>query len=510
MMPPTGLLLAVMLVPGPLERCCLSEPPDLQTALDSISVRELSSHVGFLASDALEGREAGTTGAWAASKYILEQIRKVRQLQPGDEDRDWFQIFNGNFRNLLVIFPGSDPELKDEFVLVGAHYDHVGYGSQSNSRGPIGFVHNGADDNASGTAALIEVLEALPEVNPPPRRSILAVFWDGEEKGLLGSEYFVRNPAVPLEKIRLTLNSDMIGRLGKNRLGIYGWRTAAGLRQFLVRRNTAGVPLKFSWEYQRDSDHWPFFERNIPSLMLHTGKHDDYHRPGDDVDKLNLTGLRQIARYLLQLTVAAGNASELPTFRPGSRAEVSSLAQLRDRSAKTVARPSRFGVSYNGTLADSEKRVVVTRIEAGSPAMTAGLRPDDEILEIGGRAVAEAPDFRVLVLTAPSETAVRFRRGKVNLMAKLRLRGVPVDYGFEWRIDDAEPQTVIVTAVLSGSPADLAGLKTGHRILKVEASRPAGREAFRQQLLSAEDTVPFEVEADGQLSVLTLQRFPPD
>jgi len=509
-MPRVGLLLALLLVPGPLAMCGLAGPPALKTALDSISLRELKSHVQFLASDALEGREAGTTGAWAASKYILEQVRQVKELQPGDDDLDWLQVFNGNFRNLPVVFPGSDPELKNEYILIGAHYDHVGYGSRSNSRGPTGFVHNGADDNASGTAALIEVLEALAEVDPPPRRSILAVFWDGEEKGLVGSEFFVRNPTVPLEKIRLALNSDMIGRLGQNGLGLYGWRTAAGMRQFLVRQNTSELPLNFSWEYQRDSDHWPFFERNIPSLMLHTGKHSDYHRPSDDVDKLNLAGLQQIARYLFQLTVAAGSVDELPTFRSGSRPEVSSLARLRERYSKTVGWPSRFGVSYHGEVAGREKRVIVTRIEAGSPAQTAGLQPDDEILKIGGRAVVEAPDFRVLVLTSPSETAVRFRRGETELTTKVKLRGAPVSYGFEWRTDDAEPQTVIVTAVMPGSIADLAGLKKGHRILSVGAAPPGDREEFRRQLRSAKDTVRFEVEAAGRLAVLNLQKFPPD
>ncbi|MFP6761992.1 MAG: PDZ domain-containing protein, partial [Planctomycetaceae bacterium] len=140
----------------------------------------------------------------------------------------------------------------------------------------------------------------------------------------------------------------------------------------------------------------------------------------------------------------------------------------------------------------------------------AGLKPDDEILEVGGRAVAEFPDFRILVLTAPVETAVRLKRGDTELTVKVKLRGPAVNYGFEWRIDDVEPQTIIVTAVMPGSTADLAGLKTGHRILKVGEAPSGDRVEFRQQLESATDTVQFEVEDAGRLSVLNLQKFPSD
>lgn len=487
----------------------------LKAALKSISIPELKNHITFLASDALEGREGGTTGAWAASKYIISELKKIEGLEkgdggPGDDTKDWLQYFNGNFRNILVSLPGSDPDLKDEVILIGAHYDHVGYGSRSNSRGPIGFVHNGADDNASGTAALIEVLEALATVDPPPRRSILAVFWDGEEKGLTGSEHFVRFPAVPLEKVRLTLNSDMVGRLSSKGLGLHGARTALGFRQFLARENTVGLTLNFSWEYRRDSDHWPFFERNIPAILLHTGKHNDYHRPSDDVDKVNFDGTQQISQYLFQLTMAACNSDDLPEFRPASKSEVASLKSLEQKYSRIIKRPSRFGVSYNSGVAERTKRILVTRVEEGSPAKAARLKPDDEILEMGGHLVANVPDFRVLVVTTPSPATVRFKRDGEERTAKVELRGAPVQYGFEWRIDETEPDTIIVTFVMPGSPADLAGLKRGHRILKIGESAPGTREEFRQTLEEAKGELRLEVERVGKFSVLKLQKFPPD
>jgi hypothetical protein len=509
------VLLALAILAGPLTSSGLAGKLTLKAALESISIQELKNHVNFLASDALEGREAGTTGAWAASKYIIGELEKSEGLRPGDggpgdDTTDWLQFFKGNLRNILVSIPGSDPDLKDEFILIGAHYDHVGYGSRSNSRGPIGFVHNGADDNASGTAALMEVLEALATVEPAPRRSILAVFWDGEEKGLLGSEFFIQNPTIPLERIRLTLNSDMVGRLGAKGLGLHGSRTAFGLRQFLARENTVGLTLNFSWDYKRDSDHWPFFERNIPAVMLHTGKHNDYHRPSDDVEKVSFEGTQLISQYLVQLTLAACNSDELPQFRPESRPEISSLRSLEQRYSRPIKRPSRFGVSYNSHLAGKDKRILVTRVETGSPANEARLRPDDEILELGGYVVSDVPDFQVLVLTTPSPTTVRFKRDGEELTAKVKLRGDPVQYGFEWRLDEVEPDTVIVTAVLPGSPADLAGIKKDHRILKVGDAVPGSRDEFRKALSEAKGELRFEVELAGRFNVLKVQKFPPD
>lgn len=487
----------------------------LKAALKSISVQELKSHITFLASDALEGREAGTTGAWAASKYIIGELEKVDGLKkgdggPDDDVKDWLQYFNGNFRNILVSLPGSDPDLKEEVILIGAHYDHVGYGNRSNSRGPIGFVHNGADDNASGTAALIEVLEALATVDPPPRRSVLAVFWDGEEKGLTGSEHFVRFPAVPLQNIRLTLNSDMVGRLSSKGLGLHGVRTAFGFRQFLARENTVDLTLNFSWEYRRDSDHWPFFERNIPAIMLHTGKHNDYHRPSDDVDKVNYDGTQQISQFLFQLTMAACNSDELPEFRAESKSEVASLKSLEQKYSRIIQRPSRFGISYNSGVAERTKRILVTRVEEGSPAREARLKPNDEIIEMGGHLVADVPDFRVLVVTTPGPTMVRFKRDGKEMSVKVELLGDPVQYGFEWRVDETEPDSIIVTFVMPGSPADLAGLKRGHRILKVGEDVPGTRDEFRQRLKEAKGELRLETERLGKFSVLKLQKFPPD
>ena len=144
------------------------------------------------------------------------------RIQPAAPDGDYFQPFLPESRNILVRLPGSDPDLKREYVVIGAHYDHVGRGNSRNSRGPIGQIHNGADDNASGTSALLELVDAFCSLDVAPKRSLLFVFWDGEEQGLLGSQYWISAPTVPLEQIRLVINIDMIGRLRDNRADVFG------------------------------------------------------------------------------------------------------------------------------------------------------------------------------------------------------------------------------------------------------------------------------------------------
>ncbi len=155
-------------------------------AMESIRLPDLRRHVGTLASDSLEGREAGARGGKAAGAYLVSELRRLK-VRPGGEDGSYYQYFEPDYRNVLALVPGRDPELRNEVVVISAHYDHVGYGTRRNSRGPWGLVHNGADDNASGTAGLLEVIEAFAALEPAPRRTVLFAFWDAEEKGLLGS-----------------------------------------------------------------------------------------------------------------------------------------------------------------------------------------------------------------------------------------------------------------------------------------------------------------------------------
>ncbi len=469
-------------------------------AVDSITEPELKRHIDFLASDTLQGREAGMQGNYAAGAYIADQLRKSN-VPPVTSDEGYFRYFQPNFRNILALVPGSDPQLKDEFILVGAHYDHVGFGNQTNSRGPFGVVHNGADDNASGTAGVLEVAQALAALKKKPKRSILIAFWDGEEKGLLGSKAYVNFPAVSLSKIRFHLNADMIGRLRPDGLEISGWQTATACRQFLSEQNADGLKLHFMYTYKPESDHWPFFERRVPSLMLHTGKHPDYHRPSDDTHLLNMDGVRTVSRFILRCTIAAANADSLPAFRNWSNEAAEAFAQRFEQPIQN--QPSRLGVTYNATLV-KEGTIRLTSIAGGSPANVAGLQVDDEVLAVGHMPTTESNDFRSLVMSAPTETVFKIRRAESELDRPVTLRGNPDLYGFRWIMDDAEPGSAIITHTIADSPAAVAKLRPQHRIRSFNKETFGTRAAFEALLLNAEFPIRLEVELDGRFEILTI------
>jgi Zn-dependent M28 family amino/carboxypeptidase len=305
-------------------------------------------------------------------------------------------------RNILVLQPGSDPAAADELVVVGAHYDHVGYGNADNSFGPFGFVHNGADDNASGVAGLLELMEAMQRLPSRPRRPILFAFWDGEEKGLLGSHHFVRvRPAAVAGKaIVFAVNMDMIGRLRGSRLEVYGTRTSQGLRSALVLannapENAAGLELSFDWDIEDDSDHYPFIAAKIPTIMLHTGLHDQYHRPSDDVHLVNLDGIPPVVRLALGFVRAiADDPGPRRTFRPESRTESNATKRRLEAVIQdaTGAQRGRWGLGTREDACEPATPVVV-RVAPDSPAAFAGMLPGDRVLAVDGAPVTNQADM---------------------------------------------------------------------------------------------------------------------
>ncbi|MCI0333814.1 MAG: M20/M25/M40 family metallo-hydrolase, partial [Planctomycetes bacterium] len=286
----------------------------MAAAIDSISAAECYEHVEKLADDVYEGREAGSRGGHAAARYILRQLEPYG-LTPAGTNGKYVQSFGNDWRNILALKPGDDPQLADEIIVVGAHYDHVGFGSRRTSLGTIGKIHNGADDNASGTSVLLETIEAFANSSLRTRRSILFAFWDGEERGLYGSRYWLAHPTLPIERVKLAITLDMVGRLRDGQLFVLGTRSGSGMRRLFSGAVDEPLWLDFSWELHANSDHWSFLERRIPSALVHTGLHKDYHRPSDDVDKINRDGMREIGRYLLTSLLKTANEDQLPTYR---------------------------------------------------------------------------------------------------------------------------------------------------------------------------------------------------
>jgi hypothetical protein len=439
--------------------------------------------------------------------YLLQQLEQ-RGLRGGGDDAGFFQSFGEGYRNVLGFLEGNDPELKRQIVVVSAHYDHVGYGSQRNSFGPFGYVHNGADDNASGTAGILETVDACLAMPTPPKRSILFAFWDGEEKGLLGSKHWVANPTIDLANVAFMINVDMIGRMQNRQIEVFGSRTAPGLRRLVSEINYGSdLDLKFNWELKANSDHHSFISHNIPALMFHTGLHDDYHRPSDDAHKLNAEGMELASRLLFGVAYEVADRSDLGNFRTEGRSETPAVK--RQLEQPLAAAPPRLGVRWYSD--DEGPGLLLAHVERGSAAERAGLLVNDRLIEFAGTAVADADQFRQAVLFAdPHVELLVVREGEENhVTLAVDLDGKPTRLGIAWRQDPGEPGTVIVTRVVSGSPGRVAGLQAGDRIYAI-ANEPlkVGRDLY-DKFTTLPSPIELTIERKGRLKSVSLEVPPP-
>ncbi len=392
----------------------------------SVRAEDAKRHVAALADDALEGRAAGSRGGRAASAYLVDAFERIG-IDPAGNEGGYYQRF-GSLRNVLGMLRGSDPEASREVVIVGAHYDHVGYGTPANSYGPTGHIHNGADDNASGVAGLLEVAEACTLLPQRPRRTIVFALWDGEEVNLLGSRHFVRERPRPLAQhtVAFSINLDMIGRLRERRLEVYGSRSAVGLRRAVVQANLpTSLNLVFSWEYSEDSDHFPFLAAGIPTLMFHTGLHDEYHRPSDDTHLVNFTGIEPVASLALETLLAVADAHEAPAFREACRSESESGRQQLEAEAPP-AQPQRWGLGTRQDDADPSAPVVV-RVSPQTAAARGGLRLGDRILAVNHQPLADQDDMVRQFADAADEVSVTVERQGTMLDLQLTSAIAPAD-----------------------------------------------------------------------------------
>ncbi|HIC53988.1 MAG TPA: M20/M25/M40 family metallo-hydrolase [Gemmatimonadetes bacterium] len=228
--------------------------------------------------------------------------------------------------NVVAILDGSDLELKDEYVVFSGHMDHVGMGSPDANGDSI---FNGADDDASGTIAVVEIAEAMVALPSPPKRSMVFLLVSGEEKGLWGSEWFADNPTVPIEQLVANLNTDMVGRNWPDTIVAIG-KEHSDLGQTLNRVNGDHPELRMTaiddiWPDERfyfRSDHYNFARKGVPILFFFNGTHEDYHGRDDEPDRIDAEKAARIARLVFYLGVDIGNAPERPKWNPESYARI--------------------------------------------------------------------------------------------------------------------------------------------------------------------------------------------
>jgi hypothetical protein len=286
--------------------------------------------------------------------------------------------------NVTAVLPGSDPDLSKEYVVLGAHMDHLGMGER-NSRSGTGKMHPGADDNASGTAMVMEMARQLKTSDT--KRSILFVHFSGEEEGLLGSAHWIQFPTVPLPSVKFMVNFDMVGRMDKEKpmLHVGG----LGATKAILEQSRAMAPSDFALGSDLGfamggSDHMSFATAKIPSYFFFTGIHTDYHTPTDTVDRLNIPGMARIADYAINVVRDIADAPELPAFDP-------SMAQSANRQASAQGRRISFGTVPDFTEGKDGFRITGTM--PGSTAEGIGLKGGDKIVSFGGKAIADIYDF---------------------------------------------------------------------------------------------------------------------
>ncbi len=290
-------------------------------------------------------------------------------------------------RNVVALLRGSDPELRDEYVIVGAHYDHLGFGGEGSLAPDSRDVHNGADDNASGTAAVIEIARALAE-GPRPDRSILFMAFTGEEKGLWGSAHWVLEPTLDIDGAVAMLNLDMVGRMSEDNVTVFGFGTAEEWDEIMdlaIADMSRPLEVARAPDGYGASDHTSFYLVGIPVLHFFTNTHAEYHRPSDDWQLINADGLHRVAELtaLVAGRLAAGETQAVPM----------TLLEQEARSAPEGSSSiSGYGDAYLGTVPDMTPRdsgLRLNGVTAGSPADLGGLLAGDVVVELNGLPVGD-------------------------------------------------------------------------------------------------------------------------
>jgi hypothetical protein len=333
---------------------------------------------------------------WSASGQV-EVIRKEAEV-----------------KNVVGVLEGEGP-LANETIVIGAHYDHLGFGGAGSLAPWTTDIHNGADDNASGTAALLEIANRLASSGKKPQRRIVFIAFTGEERGLLGSAHYIRQPRFPLENTIAMYNLDMVGRMKDDRLIVYGTGTA---RHFdgMVEALAAEMGLKLSKQPEGfgPSDHSSFYARKIPVLHFFTGTHSDYHRPSDDADKLNVTGMRRVADMVVRIVEQTDAAPGRPEY-----IEIKGMGRIAfgDPSAE---RPSLGTIPDEGSVGDG---VPLVGTVPGSPAEKAGLKGGDVLLQLGDSKIATMQDFENALRKHKPGDKVKliFRRGNETMESEATL-----------------------------------------------------------------------------------------
>ncbi|MFQ5628432.1 MAG: M20/M25/M40 family metallo-hydrolase [bacterium] len=321
-------------------------------------------------------------------------------------------------RNVAALLEGYDPQVHNELVIIGAHYDHLGFGGPGSlDSAGHGNIHNGADDNASGTAGLLELAQKLTAEKENLKRSYLFLAFSAEERGLLGSSAYVKEKVTPLDNAVAMINMDMIGRMKENQLILYGLGTSPDWEKMLDEINEQadfGFDLKKNKDGIGPSDHSTFYQAGLPVLALFTGIHSDYHKPSDDADKINSQDEARVLKFAYQFVKKLDAIEEKPQFT-----KVESTERRETRRGFRV---------YVGTIPDYAETDVeglkLSGVSSGSPAEKIGLQGGDIITKFGEREIKNIYDYTYALqdFKPGDEIDIMVKRGNEELTFKMKLQ----------------------------------------------------------------------------------------
>jgi hypothetical protein len=339
-------------------------------------IYKMIEEVTYLASDKLEGRATGTESEKLAAEYIISKFKQYNLIEKGENS--YLQSFeaqikeNPHSHNIRKKIIGNNvvgyiDNRSKQTIIIGAHYDHIGYGDFGSLYDGEKEIHNGADDNASGVSILINLALSLQDI---PAYNYLFIAFSGEEHGLFGSSYYAKNPTINLDTVRFMFNFDMVGRLNSDRtLAINGIGTSPKWKDLLNEANNFNFMLKTTDSGIGPSDHTSFYLQDIPAIHFFTGQHSDYHKPTDDVDKINFEGMYSIHEYVKNIILLS---TEIQDF------------SFQETKSDTSITP-RFNVTL-GVMPDylfDGKGMRIDGISKGKTAAKFGVLKGDIVVKMG-------------------------------------------------------------------------------------------------------------------------------
>jgi len=354
-----------------------------------IEEHNIKKHIQYLADDKLKGRQTGSEGERLAMDYIQKEFKKLK-LTPLGDGRSFEQSFpfkggihgtgtEGTAHNVIAFLDNK----ADKTIIIGAHFDHLGLGENGSSldANPQGKIHNGADDNASGVAGVLELARYFKTNEVKENSNFLFICFSGEELGLFGSKYFTEKPTIDLSNVNYMINMDMIGRLNpttKN-LSVSGSGTSLVWETLFKNINTT-LSVKTDSSGVGPSDHTSFYLKNIPVLHFFTGSHSDYHKPSDDWDKINYAGEKEVLEVVIAVIEKSDDQPKL-AFLPTKNKSMSS------------ARSFKVTMGVMPSYSSSEEGLLIDGVTDGRPAQKAGIQTGDIIIQMGDYPVKDVQTY---------------------------------------------------------------------------------------------------------------------